>query len=153
MTVRPPLKERKNLNVDTQPCCDSLRNRLKEACKFCWLDGGFRTGAPSWRWRATMKSTLCRRRSPKPYSDTPIAAPRGVVPDRLVFAAYTPADKAHLARHRFADLFLDALPYNAHATANDALWAGLSVVTCIGHKFPGRDASRPASSKRLACRR
>jgi predicted O-linked N-acetylglucosamine transferase (SPINDLY family) len=35
----------------------------------------------------------------------------------------------HLARYRLADLFLDTLPYNAHTTASDALWAGLPVLT------------------------
>ncbi len=44
----------------------------------------------------------------------------------------------HLARHRAADLFLDTLPYNAHSTAIDALWAGLPVVTCAGSAFAGR---------------
>jgi protein O-GlcNAc transferase len=40
-----------------------------------------------------------------------------------------------------ADLFLDTLPYNAHTTANDALWAGLPLVTCAGTTFPGRVAA------------
>ena len=40
-----------------------------------------------------------------------------------------------------ADLFLDTLPYNAHTTASDALWAGLPVLTCIGETFPGRVAA------------
>ena len=44
----------------------------------------------------------------------------------------------HLARHRLADLFLDTLPYNAHTTASDALWAGVPVVTCQGNAFAGR---------------
>jgi predicted O-linked N-acetylglucosamine transferase (SPINDLY family) len=30
------------------------------------------------------------------------------------------------------------LPYNAHATACDALWAGLPVLTCRGGSFAGR---------------
>ena len=47
----------------------------------------------------------------------------------------------HLARHRLADLFLDTLPYNAHTTASDALWAGLPVVTCLGNAFAGRVAA------------
>jgi predicted O-linked N-acetylglucosamine transferase (SPINDLY family) len=47
----------------------------------------------------------------------------------------------HLARHRLADLFLDTLPYNAHTTASDALWAGLPVLTCLGSTFPGRVAA------------
>ena len=46
----------------------------------------------------------------------------------------------HLARHRLADLFLDTLPYNAHTTASDALWAGLPVLTCAGETFAGRVA-------------
>jgi predicted O-linked N-acetylglucosamine transferase (SPINDLY family) len=47
----------------------------------------------------------------------------------------------HLARHRLADLFVDTPAYNAHTTANDALWAGLPVLTCSGSTFPGRVAS------------
>jgi predicted O-linked N-acetylglucosamine transferase (SPINDLY family) len=47
----------------------------------------------------------------------------------------------HLARHRLADLFLDTLPYNAHTTASDALWAGLPLVTCRGNAFAGRVAA------------
>jgi protein O-GlcNAc transferase len=68
------------------------------------------------------------------------AAARGIDPSRLVFARRLPLED-HLARHRLADLFLDTLPYNAHATAADALWAGLPVVTCCGQTFPGRVAA------------
>ena len=63
----------------------------------------------------------------------------GIAPDRLIFAPRLPlAD--HLARHRQADLFLDTLPYNAHTTASDALWAGVPVLTCLGSAFAGRVA-------------
>ena len=65
------------------------------------------------------------------------AVDRAVAPERLVFAARIDAAD-HLARHHLADLFLDTLPYNAHTTASDALWAGLPVLTCQGHAFPGR---------------
>ena len=47
----------------------------------------------------------------------------------------------HLARHRLADLFLDTLPYNAHTTASDALWAGLPLLTRRGASFAGRVAA------------
>jgi protein O-GlcNAc transferase len=47
----------------------------------------------------------------------------------------------HLARHRVADLFLDTLPYNAHTTASDALWAGLPLVTRQGETFASRVAA------------
>jgi predicted O-linked N-acetylglucosamine transferase (SPINDLY family) len=81
----------------------------------------------------------------QPPADTRInlekeAAARGIAPARLVFADNAPLD-VHLARHRLADLFLDTLPYNAHATAADALWAGLPVLTCKGNAFAGRVAA------------
>jgi predicted O-linked N-acetylglucosamine transferase (SPINDLY family) len=68
------------------------------------------------------------------------AKARGIDPDRLVFAKKLPAPD-HLARHRLADLSLDTLPYNAHTTASDALWAGLPVLTQIGETFAGRVAA------------
>ncbi|MFT3730980.1 MAG: tetratricopeptide repeat protein [Hyphomicrobium sp.] len=68
------------------------------------------------------------------------AANRGVDPARLVFAKRASIEK-HLARHRLADLFLDALPCNAHTTTSDALWAGLPVLTCLGETFAGRVAA------------
>ncbi len=66
---------------------------------------------------------------------------RGVDPSRLVFAQQVPLNEDHLARHRLADLFLDTLPYNAHTTASDALWAGLPVLTGLGETFAGRVAA------------
>ena len=74
------------------------------------------------------------------------ASKRGVDPARLVFAERMPSMEDHLARHRVADLFLDTLPYNAHTTASDALWAGLPVLTCTGESF----ASRVAASQLTA---
>lgn len=68
------------------------------------------------------------------------ARQHGVDPDRLVFAPRT-SHENHLARHRLADLFLDTLPYNAHATAADALWVGLPVLTCCGTSFASRVAA------------
>ena len=68
------------------------------------------------------------------------AAARGIDPVRLVYADTAPLE-VHLARHALADLFLDTLPYNAHATACDALGAGLPVLTCKGQAFAGRVAA------------
>jgi predicted O-linked N-acetylglucosamine transferase (SPINDLY family) len=62
---------------------------------------------------------------------------RGIDPDRLVFAGSADPSQ-HMARLQLADIFLDTLPYNAHATASDALWAGVPVVTCKGETFAGR---------------
>jgi len=68
------------------------------------------------------------------------AEARGVDGARLVFAGRMDLPD-HLARHRLAGLFLDTLPYNAHTTASDALWAGLPVLTQIGDAFAGRVAA------------
>lgn len=68
------------------------------------------------------------------------AQARGIAAERIVFARRMPLSD-HLARHRLADLFLDTLPYNAHTTASDALWAGLPVLTQIGEAFAGRVAA------------
>jgi predicted O-linked N-acetylglucosamine transferase (SPINDLY family) len=68
------------------------------------------------------------------------ASARGVDTRRLVFAARVPLPE-NLARQRLADLFVDTWPYNAHATASDALWAGLPVLTRRGRSFAGRVAA------------
>ncbi len=68
------------------------------------------------------------------------AEARGVAGSRLVFAPRV-ENARHLARHRLADLFVDTLYYNAHTTANDALWCGLPMITCQGTGFPARVAA------------
>jgi predicted O-linked N-acetylglucosamine transferase (SPINDLY family) len=68
------------------------------------------------------------------------AETEGVPGVRIVFAPLIRNEK-HLARLKLADLFLDTLPYNAHTTASDALWAGVPLVTCRGATFPGRVAA------------
>ncbi len=63
------------------------------------------------------------------------------VDERRLFFAERAVLSEHLARHRQADLFLDTLPYNAHTTSSDALWAGIPVLTLIGQSFSGRVAA------------
>lgn len=87
------------------------------------------------------------------FEDNPSAADnlrqqaqhRGVSPERLVFAKRMSLPE-HLARHRAADLFIDTLPYNAHTTASDALWAGLPVLTCAGEALASRVAASVLSA-------
>ncbi len=69
------------------------------------------------------------------------ASARGIEPDRLIFAPPLTDMAEHLARQRLADLYLDTLPYNAHSTTCDALWAGLPVLTCAGRSFASRVAA------------
>ena len=65
------------------------------------------------------------------------AKARGVDPGRIIFAPRCDYLE-HMTRHCQADLFLDTFPYNAHATASDALWAGLPVLTVAGRSFASR---------------
>jgi protein O-GlcNAc transferase len=67
------------------------------------------------------------------------ATTAGIDPERLVFAPRV-AVGAHVARNAVADLFLDTYPYSAHTTANDALLAGLPVLTCTGETLVSRIA-------------
>ena len=66
---------------------------------------------------------------------------RGIDPGRLHFAGWTRNFAAHLGRLAQADLFLDTFSYNAHASASDALWAGLPLVTMRGETFVSRVSS------------
>jgi predicted O-linked N-acetylglucosamine transferase (SPINDLY family) len=73
------------------------------------------------------------------------AQARGISADRLIFADLVTYER-HFARQVLADLFLDTLPYNAHTTANDALFAGVPVVTCAGRSFAARVAGSMLST-------
>ncbi|MEM9300723.1 MAG: glycosyltransferase [Pseudomonadota bacterium] len=65
------------------------------------------------------------------------ARSHGVSPARIVFARRV--DKlSHLARLAHADLALDNLPYGAHTTASDCLWAGLPILTVSADTFASR---------------
>jgi protein O-GlcNAc transferase len=69
------------------------------------------------------------------------ASRRGIDGGRLIFADRMESLPEHLARLRAADLFLDTFPYNAHATALDALWAGVPLLTYSGESFASRVAA------------
>jgi protein O-GlcNAc transferase len=114
---------------------------------FCCFNNNFKITAPVFRvWMRLLAalpgSVLWLKHSgDKARANLEQAARgHGVDPARLVFARAAMLD-VHFARHRLADLFLDTLPYNAHATACDALWAGLPVLTCRGTAYAGRVAA------------
>lgn len=76
------------------------------------------------------------------------AQAHGVEASRLLFAGRVmPAD--YLARFTAADLFLDTCPYNAGTTANDALWAGLPLLTLSGRTYVSRMAGSLLTSAGL----
>jgi predicted O-linked N-acetylglucosamine transferase (SPINDLY family) len=92
----------------------------------------------------TVDGSVLWLKSPNPSAIVNLrreANTRGVAPARLVFARRLTQPMHNLARLQLADLFLDTRPLNAHATACDALWAGVPVVTCLGNTFPGRVAA------------
>ena len=66
------------------------------------------------------------------------AQARGVAFERMIFAPRTPTLAEHLARLKCADLALDTYPYTSHATASDALWAGVPLVARQGQTFASR---------------
>ena len=119
----------------------------KEGFVFCCFNNNFKITPPTFDgWMRILKSV--NGSILWLLEENPIAASnlrkeaefRGVNPNRMIFAKRTNLSE-HLARHRAADLFLDTLPYNAHTTTSDALWAGLPVLTCIGKSFASRVAA------------
>ena len=72
----------------------------------------------------------------------------GIPAERIIFAGHAPFD-LYLARMVRADLFLDTFPYAAGATCNDALWAGLPVLTCVGETYVSRMAGSLLSTMGL----
>lgn len=64
----------------------------------------------------------------------------GVKAQRLVFAKRLDSPADYLSRLSLADLFLDTFPYGAHTLSNDALWAGVPVLTRVGEGFASRVA-------------
>ena len=77
------------------------------------------------------------------------AKKNGVDENRIIFASRLTLREDHLNRIQLADLFIDTLPYNAHATTSDALQVGLPVLTCIGNSFASRVAASLINSVNL----
>ncbi|HVW75650.1 MAG TPA: tetratricopeptide repeat protein [Rhizomicrobium sp.] len=112
---------------------------------FCCFNNNWKITAPLFDiWMRLLQqvpgSVLWLLDSPARDNLSAHATARGVDAGRLIFAPRLRPDQ-HLARYPLADLFLDTLPYNAHTTCSDALWAGLPVITCYGKAFQGRVAA------------
>jgi predicted O-linked N-acetylglucosamine transferase (SPINDLY family) len=113
-------------------CCFNGSNKIVPETFDIWMRI-LRTAENSvlWLLQANPTAMLNLRRE---------AEARGVASERLVFAKRIPLPE-HLARLKLADLALDTLPYGAHTTASDALWAGVPVLTRMGETFAGRVAA------------
>lgn len=118
-----------------------------DAFVFCSFNNAWKFNAPlfgAWvRLLQRKENSVLWLRDPGPAKNNLLLAVKNARLDtsRLVFAAHAPSPGAHLARLGLADLFLDTMPYNAHATACDALWAGVPVVTARGTTYAGRVAA------------
>ncbi|HEY1878248.1 MAG TPA: hypothetical protein VGG66_12295, partial [Rhizomicrobium sp.] len=112
---------------------------------FCCFNNNWKITAPQFDiWMRLLQqvpdSLLWLLDSPARDNLRAHATARGVDARRLIFAPKLAPDR-HLARYLLADLFLDTLPYNAHTTCSEALWAGVPVVSCYGKAFHGRVAA------------
>tara|TARA_B100001939_G_scaffold347262_1_gene368328 strand:+ start:298 stop:2298 length:2001 start_codon:yes stop_codon:yes gene_type:complete len=65
---------------------------------------------------------------------------RNIDNNRLIFTKRTSYEK-YLAAMKHADLYLDTFIYNAGATASNALWVGVPVLTMAGESYSARMAS------------
>jgi predicted O-linked N-acetylglucosamine transferase (SPINDLY family) len=111
-------------------CCFNNNYKINPAIFDCWMRMLQSVpGSVLWLREATEQTVRNLRDE---------ACTRGVETTRLVFAGRIESMADHLARQRVADLFIDALPYNAHTTASDALWAGVPVLTCKGRSYASR---------------
>ena len=111
-------------------CCFNKPYKITPVIFECWMQ----------ILKAVPRSVIWLQSTDKTVIDNlrNAAQKAGVPPERLVFAGRVETTSDHLARYRLADLFLDTLPYTAHTTANDALWAGLPVLGLSGQTFSAR---------------
>ena len=111
-------------------CCFNSHHKIRPAMFDIWM-----------RLLAAVPDSLLWMRDGYPAMNARFrhqAERRGIDPDRVLFAGRVESFARHLGRQAQADLFLDTFPYNAHATASDALWTGLPIVTLRGKSFVSR---------------
>ena len=65
---------------------------------------------------------------------------RGVNREKLVYAKRTSHEK-YLSQFKYADLYLDTFIYGAGATASNALWMGVPLLTMAGRSYSARMAT------------
>ena len=72
----------------------------------------------------------------------------GVDPKRIIYADKV-SQSEHLKRYQLMDLFLDTFPYNAHATASEAIRSGVPIITLSGRSFASRVAGSLLSAIKM----
>jgi predicted O-linked N-acetylglucosamine transferase (SPINDLY family) len=69
-----------------------------------------------------------------------IAREENISIDRLRFLPLMPDEFTHRANLQIADVALDTYPYNGATTTLEILWAGVPLVTRVGHTFSARNS-------------
>jgi len=110
-------------------CCFNKSFKIPASLFDLWLDIlAAVPGSCLWLWGRDPRAIEAMRSR---------AAAKGIDPARLVFAQRVPLPQ-HLRRLPLADLALDSMPYNGHATTANALWAGVPVLCVLGRHFASR---------------
>jgi predicted O-linked N-acetylglucosamine transferase (SPINDLY family) len=110
-------------------CCFNKAFKIPASLFDLWL--GILDAVPGsclWLWARDRRAAAALRAR---------TGARGIDPDRLLFAKRVPLTE-HLRRLELADLALDTMPYNGHATTSNALWAGVPVIAVLGKHFASR---------------
>jgi predicted O-linked N-acetylglucosamine transferase (SPINDLY family) len=136
------------LGADAAPPTRAAAGLPEDAFVFCAFSNSYKITPPFFdAWmrllREIPRSVLwLREYSPTMRANlTREAASRGIARERLIFAPRMEPLHRHVSRYRLADLFLDTSPYGAHATAQEALRAGLPVLTCSADSMASRVAA------------
>lgn len=130
--------------MDATPPIRAAHGLPESGLVLCCFNNSFKITPEVWAlWMGLLQATpgsvlwLLQAHARAAHNLRQQAAAHGLDPARLVFAPHMDLP-LHLARLQLADLSLDTLPYNAHTTASDALWAGVPHITCMGQSFASR---------------
>jgi protein O-GlcNAc transferase len=122
---------------------------------FCCFNNSYKIRAQTFKlWMSILSKVpesvlwLLQDNTSAPENFRKHAAELGVDPSRLIFAPSV-GYKLHLTRLQHADILLDTLPYNAHTTGSDALWAGVPMITLAGQSFAARVGASLLAAARL----